>query len=219
MTKPPLLTALAGSLLVTGLAASFALAQGTTRAATQPPRGTQGIALLDISYIFENLTRFKAQMADMRADVEQAEVQMKKERDTLRKLQDQLKGYPAGSPEYKQMEEHLTKRMAEMQVQMQLQRKEFLHREAKIYYNVYQEIQQEVNYYATNSGVSAVLRFSGDPVDKEKPDEVLKEINKPVIWYSQSMDITPVILRRLNDRYNIPSTTDGRGRPGVPGPY
>ena len=200
MTKPQFLAATAACLLVIGFAVFPTAAQG-------PPRGGNGVALLDISYIFKNHIRFKAQMADMRADVQQAEVRVKKERETIRKLMEQLNEYPAGSVEYKQMEEHVTKRTAELQVQLQLERKEFLHREAKIYHNVYQEIQQEVNYYASNTGIAAVLRFNGDPVNKEKPDDVLRDINKPVIWFSQGMDITPAILSRLNERRGTSSTT------------
>ena len=45
-----------------------------------------------------------------------------------------------------------------------------------------------------------VLRFNGDPVDVDKPDSVLSYINKPVVWYDKSRDITPIILDSLVKR-------------------
>jgi len=212
VTKPQLLAATAACLLVIGLAVFPSVAQG-------PSRGGNGIALLDIGYIFKNHTRFKAEMADLRSDLQQADARMKKDRDTIRKLMEQLNDYPAGSIEYKQMEEHITKRQADLEVTRRLQQKDFMHREAKVYHNVYQEVQQEVNYYASSAGIVAVLKFNGDPVDKEKPELVLRDINKSVIWFNQGMDITPEILRRLNERRGTSSTTDTRSHPGVPRPY
>jgi Skp family chaperone for outer membrane proteins len=168
-----------------------------------PATGTRvgsEIALIDIGVIFKNHTRFKAHMADLQADMERAEQQMKKERDSLRGLSEQLGGYKAGSVEYKQLEEEITKRSADLNVRFQLQKKEFAKTEAKTYYMVYQEIQQEVDAFAQANGIAVVLKFKSEQADADKPDEVLTELNKPVIWYARNLDITAVILESLNRR-------------------
>jgi len=202
VTKCQRLAAVAGCLVVLSL-----MARG---APAQPPRG-QGIALLDISYIFKNHTRFKAEMEAMRADMERAQATMNKEREAIQKLNEQLKGMASGTAEYRQLEQHVATRTADLNVQAQLQRKEFLLRETKIYHTVYKEVQQVVDYYAKDNGIGLVLRFNGDPVDPDDPEGVLRYINGDVIWYGQGMDITPVILERLNGRA---LTTDSRE--GVP---
>jgi Skp family chaperone for outer membrane proteins len=108
-----------------------------------------------------------------------------------------------------------------MNVRIQLQRKEFLIREAKIYYQVYQEIVKEVEMFAAANGISTVLRISGDQVDANDPQQVLANINKQVIYSSHNMDITGAILDRLNRDGGRPAAQDPRNasRPiGVPGP-
>jgi len=168
-----------------------------------PAAGTRGgsdIALIDIGVIFKNHTRFKAHMADLQADMERAEQQMKKERDSLRALSEQLNAYKAGTVEYKQLEEEITKRSADLNVRFQLQKKEFAKTEAKTYYMVYQEIQQEVDAFAQANGIAVVLKFKSEQADADKPEEVLTELNKPVIWYARGLDITPIILESLNRR-------------------
>jgi len=208
VTKLNLLTTIA----IVALAAATVNAQQPGA----PGAGARGIALLDISYIFKNHARFKSMMDGMKGDVKRAENQVKRERDSIRTLAERLREFRSGSPEFKQLEQELAKRQSDLQVQMQLQRKDFLHQEAKIYHTIYREILQEVEYYATSQGISVVLRFSGDPVDIEKPDEVLRDLNKSVVYYSSGLDITPMVLERLNQR-SISTSADGRAAPiGVP---
>jgi len=198
VSKSRIWIAWAGCLVVTGLLAADLAAQQAAR----PSGGRSGsdIALLDISVIFKNNTRFKQHMADLQADMQRAEEQMKKERDSLRALSERLNDYKAGTAEYKQLEEEIAKRSADLNVRFQLQKKEFAKTEARIYHMIYQEIQQEVDAFAQANGIAAVLKFSSEAADGDNPDSVLRDLNKPVVWYSRGLDITPIILESLNRR-------------------
>jgi len=200
------------------LCVSLPHAWGQT-APPMPRHAAQGgnIALIDVKYIFEKHARFKMMMDDLKADVERAEAQVQAEREAIKKLTERLENF-RGTPEYKAMEEEVTKRQSDLAVQIQLQRKEFLQREARIYYNVYQEILQELSYYCPRNGIDIVLRFSGDPVDVERPDSVLGYINRPVVWYGKDRDITGVILESLNRRFVDPSRMGTRPAP-PPAPF
>jgi Skp family chaperone for outer membrane proteins len=156
------------------------------------------LALLDVSRIFKSHQRFKGMMDDMKADVERAEAQVKAERENIGQLADRLQEFHKGTPEYKQMEEDLAKRQAELAVRVNLQKNEFLQREAKIYNSVYQEILQATDYFCKQNRIDMVLRFNSDQVDVERPDSVLAFINKPVVWYDRGLDITEPILQDLN---------------------
>jgi len=192
------------SVVVAGSFAQQGGAAGGTRAASD-------IALIDIGVIFKNHTLFKQRMADLQGDMERAEQTMKNEADRLRKLREQLNSYRAGTPDYNDLEARIAKESADLNVRYQLQKKEFAKAEAKIYYNVYQEVQQEVDAYAQANGIAAVLKFSSEASDPEKPDEVLRDLNKPVIWWARNLNITTVILESLNRRALRPA--DQRGGP------
>ncbi|OHB65703.1 MAG: hypothetical protein A2V70_12525 [Planctomycetes bacterium RBG_13_63_9] len=212
------MAALATSVLSIGLIAAYGVAQGPPARTSGPAVGGLNIALLDVSYIFKNHNRFKAMMDDMKADVERAEAGIKTDQETIQNLAEKLNAYRKGTPDYKNLSEEITRRRGELSVKVQLQKEEFLQSEAKIYCNVYQEIQQEVNYHAAASGINMVLRFNGDPVDATKPETVIRGINGPVVWYAKERDITPIILERLN-RANLNPGTNRMGtppsRPGV----
>jgi Skp family chaperone for outer membrane proteins len=173
----------------------------------QSPQGGMGIAVIDISYIFKNHIRFKQNMEFMKKDVMAAEDNLKKDRDHINAMIEKLKSFNPGTPDYKKMEEDITHLQSDFNVRASLQKKEFLEREAKVYTNVYKEIADETKRYAEKFGIAIVLRFNGDPVDPNNRNSVLNEINKPIVYQRNGIDITPYILDGLN-----------RGAPLTPGP-
>jgi Skp family chaperone for outer membrane proteins len=228
--KSHLLVALAAGIVVAAASLLSVALSGSDAAAQTPPVRPVGpppavrpqpappvVALLDVSYIFKKHLRLKALMDVMKKDVEGDEAWAKEQRDAILKLREQLNTLRPGSPDYKSLEETVAKRQADLAIKIQQKKRDFLLREAKNYYNVYQEIQQEVNYYCQSQGVAFVLRFSREAVDVDNPDSVLAEINKPVITYDRNLDITDLILNQLNRRPAGGNTgpVGTRPRPGV----
>ena len=97
------------------------------------------------------------------------------------------------------MDEDIARQMAEFNLKMGKLRKEFLEREAKVYYQTYLEVVDAVKYYAKRQNIGLVLRFNGEPVDPNRRDDVLREINKPVVVQDQ-IDITPDVLDAYQSR-------------------
>jgi Skp family chaperone for outer membrane proteins len=192
---------------------TMALAQQNPPAMRQPAAGGPRLALLDVSRIFKVHNRFKLQMDEMKRDVQAAEKKVKDERDEINKLFNEgLANFTKGTQQYAEMEEQLANRQAKLQVDVARTKNDFLQREAMIYHNVYQEIWQATDYFCRQNGVDMVLKFTGDPVDVQRPDSVLTFINKPVVWYAQDLDITEVILRDVNRPVAAnPGAADQRG--------
>jgi len=156
-----------------------------------------GIAVVDISYIFKKHDRFRTTMDNMKKEMESIETELKSDREKIANNEKQRDTYNVGSPEYKQLDEEVARMMADFNLKMTRLRKDFLEREAKIYYQTYLEISDAVSYYAKRHDIGLVIRFNGEPVDPNRREEVLREINKPVVFQNQ-VDITPDILALLN---------------------
>jgi len=168
------------------------------------------IAVVDISYIFKKHERFKATMEQMKKEMETIEGELKGDREKIAQQEQQRNQFNVGSAEYKKMDEDIARQMAEFNLKMGKLRKEFLEREAKVYYQTYLEVVDAVKYYAKRQGIGLVLRFNGEPVDPNRRDDVLREINKPVVVQDQ-IDITPDVLMLIN-REQSQAT-----RPAAPG--
>jgi Skp family chaperone for outer membrane proteins len=187
------LAAVAVALVELALLASPARAQ-------QPPvrpSAGPGIALVDVSYIFKHHPRFKAQEEEIKADAERAQMEFKRVNDAIAKDAERLNEFRPGTPDYKAAEEDIVNRKMKLQGSVQLQKKEFMQRDAKIYYNVYTEIMQEVQYYCQANAISLVLDFNGDAINPDNPSEVARGLQRQVIYYNKDLDITPYVLKRL----------------------
>ena len=165
------------------------------RAATAPAAHT---AVIDVGYIFKNHARFKSAMDKMKDEVLAAENALKAERDRINGLMEQLKGFNVGTPEHRKLEADVAKAQGDFNVNAQLQKKDFMDREAKVYHQVYIEIERAVSQFARDNKIAVVHRFDGEPVDDTDRNRILGSITKPIVYYDPQIDITPDILRMLN---------------------
>ncbi len=194
------------------------------QASAQPPMASAvqapvGIALVDVNYIFKRHVRLKAQLADLQAEA--AKVQQDFEQQ-LKNLQDQgktLGTLKPGSEQYQHLEETMVTMKANIQGQIALKRKEFVQKEAHLYFNAYREITDEVKYFAEQRGIPLVMNFNGDNIRDDNPDEVARGISNKMVYVNRSLDITGVIVRRFDGTQGGGPTADGRNNVAPMGVY
>ena len=155
-----------------------------------------GIAVVDISYIFKEYSRFKAQIDAMKTEVQVVETRLRTDRQEIAKSEERLKQFKPGTPDYKKLDEQVSRRKADFNLSATRDRKDFMEREAKIYHQTYLEVSQAIAFYAQRHNIGLVLRFNGDPIEDAERTTVLRQINKPVI-FQNGIDITPDILAVL----------------------
>ena len=193
--------------LVTPLVRAQAPVQPAVRPMTQPAASASTsasgspathVAVIDVGYIFKNHQRFKAAMEKMKDEVMAAENALKAERDRINVLMKQLETFNVGTPEHRKLEAEVAKAQGDFNVNAQLQKKDFMDREAKVYLQVYNEIERAVSQFARDNKIAVVHRFDGEPVDDGDRNRILGSITKPIVYYDPLVDITPDILRMLN---------------------
>ena len=172
--------------------------QGQVPAATHAAGPANNVAVIDVGYIFKNHARFKAAMDKMKDEVMAAENGLKAERDRINGLMEQIKGFNVGTPEYKKLEAEIAKAQGDFNVNAQLQKKDFMEREAKVYLQVYTEVEKAVEQFAREHRIAVVHRFDGEPVDNSDRNQILRGITKPIVYLEPGIDITPDILKMLN---------------------
>jgi Skp family chaperone for outer membrane proteins len=207
-------------ILAAAAAVCLVLFQRPFPAAAQLPHGqnapTHGVAVVDISYIFKNHARFKAAMDGMKKEMEGIEAQLKSKRDQIAAIEAERNKFNPGNEQYKQLDDQLARNMAEFNLEMGRIRKDFLDREAKEYYKTYLEVVDAVRVYATQRNIGLVIRFNGDEVDPNRREDVLREINKPVVFQNR-VDITGDVLQLLNRDVAMQPAAPTQGiRPGMP---
>lgn len=156
------------------------------------------VALLDVGYIFKNHEGFKQQMETMKSGVASFEQKLKGQQQAIQQESRRLGTLKAGSQEYKSLEEATTKKLADLKVTMQLERKKIMEGEAKIYMDTYKQVMAAVTAFSTANNIHLVLRYDreANPTDAATPQETLKIINRPVIFQNR-LDISDAILSQV----------------------
>jgi len=193
------LAALAALTFVVSPAPS-ALAQNAAGANAQK----YGIAVVDVSYIFKQHNTFRTKMDAMKGEMQGIEKQLEAERQKIVAKEGEKKGFKPGSAEFSQIDDQLATMKAQFQLNMQRLRKGFLEKEAKAYYETYQQVSQAITYYAERQKIGLVLRFNGEPADPLQRESILRVINRPV-QFQNKVDITPDILAMVNRGTTAPN--------------
>lgn len=207
------------------LCAQVALAQGVPAnpaarpaAAVAAPASTPTIAVIDIAKVFKEHIRFKAMMNDIKKDIEDFDTYVKGETQKLKAMTDTLQQYKTGSLEYKQREEEAARLTSDLQVKVGLKKKELLESEARVYFQVYRELEQSVANFSQANRILMVLRFNSEDMKEDDRNSVLQGVNRAVVYYHPHLDITAYVLQDLN-RNPAPAPTAPGVAPGgaVPG--
>jgi Skp family chaperone for outer membrane proteins len=177
------------------------------------------VCLVDVNIIFKRHVRLKAQMDDLKKEAEAVQKGFEHEQQELQALRQQLNGMHAGTPDYQRTEEQCVSREANFRGQMALKRKEFVQKEAHLYYNAYLEISEEVRYFCEKNGISLVLNFNGDKIHEENPDDIARGIGNKVVFFQKNLDITGFILPRFEQPLSSGPQGPAGGMAFPPQPY
>ena len=167
------------------------------------------IAVVDISFIFKNYPAFTSQIEKLKGEMEAADGSLRAERDRLVQMEEERNTKKPGSPEFKQLDENLARLKAEFSIKQGTVRRDFLEKEATVYFTCYNQVAEKVKAYADKNNIGMVLRFTGDEpgVDRTAaPDReaVMRLIMQPII-HQNHIDITPDVLMMLGvDVRNLP---------------
>lgn len=197
--------ALAAAVAVYGLAPVPAFGQA----------GGTAVAVIDVPYIFKNHVRFQQQIEDIKKDIDAYKDVVTQQQTQLRNESEKLNTFKSGTREYKDVEENIARLRVEYQLDSSKRQKEFMEREAKVYFNVYREIEAAVADFATRNRIGLVLRYSAEDMDPSKRESIMQGINRLVI-YQNRLNITDIILDTLNR--GTPQTAASAPAPGVAPP-
>jgi Skp family chaperone for outer membrane proteins len=161
------------------------------------------VAVIDVAYIFKNHARFNQSMSDMKRDIEAFDAHMQEESKRLQQKQEKMTSFTPSSNEFKKLDEELAKMKSDFQITVQSKKRDFLEQEAKVYYNIYREVEDAVAVFAQRHGIRLVLRFTGDDMKADDRNSILQGVNKPVV-YQDHLDITMDILNKLNAGATVP---------------
>jgi Skp family chaperone for outer membrane proteins len=208
IVKTSLISASLVAVLAAGAAASLAFGQ-----AGGPGPNGQNIAVIDVGTIFEKHVRFKAQMDQLKAEIDRTENQWKAEAKEINGLIEQIKAMKPDSPDYHKLESEAARRQSDFNVNKALRNKELMERQGKIYFATYREVEDAVKDFCQRYNVALVIRYNAKPIDSNDPQEILRGIQRPIVYVDKRYDITGDIITLVNRSAGTPVSGLQQGVP------
>ncbi|MBA4031397.1 MAG: outer membrane chaperone Skp [Planctomyces sp.] len=204
IARVALVVALTGAMFGMGVSA---LAQAPAAEAGRAHK----VALIDMAVIFKQYKKFEVLREDLKAEIEQSEVKAKEMATNLQGLQQKMKSFKEGSPEFTSAEKQLATASAEFEAFRRSAQRDFLKKESEIYHTVYLEVTDAVAKYAQYYKYTLVLRFSSEELDRDNPQGLIQGMNRQVVYFEAENDITQPVLKYLNQKFGGAS-----GAPATP---
>lgn len=190
---------LAGVLALTSDAFSQS---GKEPTAGAEPNIPHKVGLIDMAHVFKNYKKFESLREDLKLEIADSEQKAKEMQKDNAELQQQLKAYVEGSPEYAKVEKQLVQKAADFENFRRQMSREFLKKESKIYLQVYNEVSTMVEKYAKYYKYTLIMRFNREDLDTENPQALLQGMNRQVVYYRADDDITTPVLESLNKKFS-----------------
>ena len=159
---------------------------------------TGRVAILDVAKVFKDCDYFEARVKAIKAQADQLKIQITAEQDRIKAAVMELRKMEAG-PERNQKEADLEQQHTRLRTTTRQNEAELLNREARVYFDTYQEMQAVVETLAKKYGLSLVLRFDSETIDPNNRNEVIKGVNRAVVFHRE-LDLTKLVSEQLNTR-------------------
>lgn len=160
------------------------------------------VGVIDMAYLFKNYKKFDTLREDLKTEIQSSDQDAKRRAEQVKSLQEQMKNYKEGTPEFIELEKQLAGGVAEFETFRKVAQRDFLRKESQLYKQVYLEVLDAVKAYAEYYNYTLIVRFNReDLADVENPQQVLERMNQQVVFHRPADDVTDKVLRYLNAQY------------------
>lgn len=157
------------------------------------------VAVLDVAKVFKVNKNFDAEMKSIKQQAENLKSQIQQQQETIKSEAMQISQYEAGSAERNKMEADVEQKQAGLRTSARQAEAELLNREARVYYDTYMKMQTVVGELAAKHGISLVVRFDGGSIDPASRPEVIKAVNRSVVFH-RDIDLTNMVINGMGPR-------------------
>ncbi len=185
------------SLLVAVAAIVAPLATQSVNTASAQEGKSGLVAVLDVAKVFKENQAFDSKMKAIKAEADSLKGQIVQQQESIKSRAQQLTEYEVGSAERNKFEATLEQEQAALRTKARQAEADLLNREARVYYETYERMRGVVGNLASQHGISLVLRFDSEEIDPNNRAEVIKGVNRAVV-YHRRLDLTAMVSKEMN---------------------
>ncbi len=180
---------------VVALVATLAIPLISTSLMAQETGGV--VVVLDVAKVFKANTSFDTQMEQIKTEANALQVKVQGQQQSIQERAQQVSEMEANTTERNQMEAQLEQEQAALRTQARQSETDLLNREAQAYFATYTEMQRVVASLAAEHNISLVLRYDSEDIDPNNRGEVIKGVNRSIVFH-RDLDLTDMVIAGMN---------------------
>ena len=137
-------------------------------------------------------------MQSIKSTADQLKASIQQKQEAIKQEAGGLQQFEVGSAERNQMEAELVQKQAKLRTEAHQAEADLLSKEARVYYETYHQLQSILSSLSSECGISLVLRFDSEEVDANNRGEVIKGVNRAVV-YQQGLDLTSMVIEKMSN--------------------
>ena len=190
------------SLLAVAVIAATGSAQAQGQSAAQASSGGHRIGLIDMAHVFQNYEKFESLRNGLQAEIEKSDAEAKSMVERLQKMQEEIKKFDAGGPQYETAEKQILNQKGEFDAFRAATQRRLARRESEMFKVIYTDVTAAVKLYAEYARFDHVMRYNRKGIDATtNPQDAVQTMNKTFIYTKSENDITETVLKYLNKQY------------------
>lgn len=178
---------------------TIALFVGVSQSHAQNNAGPGVVAVLDVAKVFKDNQFFDSKMKEIKGAADQLRADITQQQENIKTRAQELANYEVGTPDRDQREAALAQEQTALGLKAKRNEAELLNREARIYHDLYLEMQSVVSQIASEYNIALVLRFDSGEINPDNRADVIKGVNRPVVFHRR-LDLTAMVSEKLNAR-------------------
>lgn len=194
-------------------AAALAVPSASTRAqgpAAPAPAAAQArpaaaatlrIGAIDMEKVFKEYKKVEFTSNQLRSDAQSRQGELAQLLTQMQQLGEEMKGLAPGSNDFNSKESQITQLRARLEAEREQAQADFARREADALAQIYREVQEMSGAVAKANSMQFVVKISNEPVSGTDPNSVMSAMARSVIYSDPSLDITSIVVKHLNQRY------------------
>ena len=155
------------------------------------------VAVLDVAKVFKENEAFKSSIDQIQAEAAQLKAKVEAEQQQIREKAQQIsEQYAANSEPRRNAEADLEQQQTTLRTFARQSEQALLTREAKAYFDTYTRLRSVVAQLAESNKISLVLRFDSSDIDPTNRGDVIKGVNRGVV-YQNHLDLTDHVIEAM----------------------
>lgn len=154
------------------------------------------VAVLDVAKVFNENVRFNAQMDAIKAEMDRSKGEIQAKQAKIQEDAKAVLAYEVGTQQRNLKEAEIEQRQAALRTEARQKDVDLMTREARIYFETYRQMKSVVAEIAERNSISLVLRFDSSPINPDNRAEIIKGVNRLVV-FNDRLDLTTMVLEGM----------------------